>query len=103
MLVLTYLRLAFSFTNAFFITLFALHAQENLLLASSVIALLFGIKGITNMLSRMPSGKLADKVGCRIPIIFAFTLLTITFLAIAETSSIHFIAFAMIVYGQPMA
>jgi len=99
MLVLSYLRLAFSFTNAFFITLFALHAQEHLLLSSSVIALLFGIKGITNMLPRMPSGKLADKVGCRIPIILAFTLLTITFLVISETSSIHFLAFTMIIYG----
>jgi MFS family permease len=44
MLLLTYLRLAFSFTNAFFITFFAIHATDNLLLSTSVVALLFGIK-----------------------------------------------------------
>jgi MFS family permease len=99
MLVLTYLRLTFSFTYAFFITLFAIHAEENLLLTSSLIALFFGVKGTTNMLSRIPSGKLADKIGHKIPIIIAFTLLTITFLTISETSNIHLLTLAMIIYG----
>ena len=99
MLVLTYLRLTFSFTNAFFITLFAIYAEQNLLMATSVIALFFGIKGATNMLSRIPSGKLADRIGYKIPIMLSFTLLTITFLTISETSNIHLLAFSMIIYG----
>lgn len=99
MLVLSYLRLTFSFTNAFFITLFALHAEKNLLLTASLIALFFGIKGITNMLSRIPSGKLTDKVGYKWPIILAFTLLTIAFLTISETDNIFLLAFSMIMYG----
>lgn len=51
------------------------------------------------MLSRIPSGKLADKIGHKIPIITAFTLLTITFLTISETNNIYLLIFAMIIYG----
>ena len=99
MLVLSYLRLAFSFANAFFITLFAVYVEENLLLTASLIALFFGIKGIANMLSRIPSGKLADRVGCKRPIILAFTLLAVTFLAISEARDVYLLAFSMVIYG----
>ena len=99
MLVLTYLRLIFSFTYAFFITLFALYAEENLLLLPSLIALLFGVRGITNMLSRIPSGKLADRIGYKPLIILAFILLTITFLTISQTDNLYLLILAMIIYG----
>jgi len=98
-LFLTYLRLAFSFTNAFFITFFAIHATENLILSSSFIALLFGTKGAANMVSRIPSGKLVDKIGHKLPIIIAFALLATAFLALSETTSIYLLASAMIIYG----
>jgi DHA1 family multidrug resistance protein-like MFS transporter len=99
MLILTYLRLTFSFTYAFFITLFAVYAENTLLLLPVLIALLFGIRGLTNMLSRIPSGRIADKIGYKIPIILAFTLLTITFLTISQTDNIYFLILAMIIYG----
>jgi len=99
MLVLSYVRLAFSFTNAFFITLFAVHAESNLLLVSSAIALLFGVKGIANMTSRIPSGKLADKIGCKWPIFLAFTMLTMTFLVLSESNNIHFLIFVITMFG----
>lgn len=99
MLVLSYLRLAFSFTNAFFFTLFAVHAEKNLLLVPSLIALLFGVKGIANMLSRIPSGKIVDKIGYRWPIFLAFTMLTLAYLTISETDNTHLLAFAMAIYG----
>jgi len=98
-LVLTYLRLAFSFANAFFITFFAIYAEESLLISSSLIALLFGIKGASNMLSRIPSGKLTDRIGHKYPIIIAFTLLAVSFLIISETNNIYLLAFALTIYG----
>jgi predicted MFS family arabinose efflux permease len=99
MLVLTYLRTVHSFAHAIFITLFSLYAENTLLLFPSIISLLFGIKGITNMLSRIPSGKLADKVGYRGPILLAFILLAAAFLTISETHNIHLILLSMITYG----
>jgi len=99
LLILTYLRLTFSFTYAFFITLFAVYAENNLLLIPSLIALLFGISGATNMLSRIPSGKLADKIGYKWPIVLAFTMLTLAYFILSETSSISLLILAMIIYG----
>ncbi len=99
MLVLSYLRFAFSFTYAFFNTLFAVYASNTLVLAPSLIALFFGIKGIANLMSRIPSGKLTDRVGRRYPLILAFALLTISFLTISETRSIYILAVAMVIYG----
>ncbi len=97
--VLSYLRLTFSFANAFLITFFAVHAEENLLLSSSIIATFFGIKGAFNMISRIPSGKIVDRTGHDYPIIIAYVLLAIAFLMFSETSNIYLLAFAMIIYG----
>lgn len=98
-LVLSYLRLVFSFTNAFFLTLFAVYAENSLLLVPSMIALMFGVKGLTSMLSRIPSGRLADKIGCRWPIFLAFTMLTIVYLILSEAWSAYLLFFAMAIYG----
>jgi predicted MFS family arabinose efflux permease len=99
LLILTYLRLNFSFTYAFLITLFAVYAENNLLLVPSLIALLFGIGGTTNTLSRIPSGKLADKIGYKWPIVLAFTILTLAYFTISETVDIYLLILAMILYG----
>ena len=97
--ILSYLRLSFSFTNAFLITFFAIHAGENLFLSSSLIALLFGIKGIASVVTSIPSGKLTDKIGYQYPIIVAFILLALAFLAFSEVKNFYLLAFAMIIYG----
>ena len=99
MLVLSYLRLAFSFTNAFFVTFLAVHAENNLLLTPFLIALLFGMKGIANTLSRIPSGKFADKIGCKWPIVLAFTMLSLAYFMISETGNIYLLVIAMAIYG----
>jgi predicted MFS family arabinose efflux permease len=99
LLILTYLRLTFSFTYAFLITLFAVYAESNLLIVPSLIALLFGIRGTTNTLFRIPSGKLADKIGYKWPIVLAFTILTLAYFTISETASIYVLILAMIFYG----
>ena len=97
--VLSYLRLTFSFTNAFVITLFALYASEGLLFSPSMIATLFGVKGITNMIFRFPSGKLSDRIGHRIPLIVSFSLLAVSYLAISECAEFSMLSIAMAVHG----
>lgn len=99
LLILTYLRLIFSFTYAFLITLFAVYAESNLLLAPSLIALLFGIRGATNMLSRIPSGKVVDKIGYKWPILLAFTTLALANFVISEAADFSLLIIAMIIYG----
>ena len=99
LIILTYLRLIFSFTYAFLITLFAVYAESNLLLVPSLIALLFGIRGAANMLSRIPSGKIVDKIGYKWPILLAFTTLALANFVISETADFSLLIIAMIIYG----
>jgi len=51
------------------------------------------------MFSRIPSGKLTDRIGHKYPIIIAFTLLTVAFLTMSETYNIYLLTFALIIYG----
>ncbi len=99
LLILTYLRLIFSFTYAFFIVLFAVYAETSLLLVPSVIALLFGVRGVANMFSRIPSGKVVDKIGYKWPIILGFTMLALANFVISETMNISLLILATIIYG----
>ena len=98
-LILSFLRLIFSLTNSFFITLFAVYASENLLLTSSLIATLFGVKGVTNTIFRFPSGRLSDRIGHKIPLVASYTALTIVYLLIAESKDFYLLIFVMILYG----
>lgn len=98
-LILSSLRLIFSLTNSFFITLFAVYASENLLLTSSLIATLFGVKGVTNMLFRFPSGRLSDRIGHKIPLVASYIALTIVYLLIAESKDFYLLIFVMVLYG----
>lgn len=99
LLILTYLRLVFSFTYAFLITLFAVYAETGLLLTPSLIAFLFGVRGASNMFSRIPSGKLVDKIGYKWPIVSAFAMLTLAYFMISETANFSLLILAMIIYG----
>lgn len=99
MLILCHLRLTFSFTNAFLITLLAVYASEHLALSASRIAFLFGIRGATNAMFRVPSGKLADRIGHKSPLILTFLLLPIAYLVISEFGNFYILSFAMAVYG----
>lgn len=98
-MVLSYLRLTFSFTNAFLITLFALYASESLLMSSSLIAVLFGVKGVTNMVFRFPSGKLSDRIGHKTPLVLSYLLCTLTYLVISESGDFYVLSVVMALYG----
>lgn len=98
-LVLCYLRIIFSFTNAFLLTLFAVYASESLLLTSSLIAILFGIRGATNTMFRFPVGVLTDRIGYKLPLGLAFLLLTFINFTFSESRNVYILSLAMAIYG----
>jgi predicted MFS family arabinose efflux permease len=51
------------------------------------------------MLCRIPFGRLADKVGYKIPIVSAFITLALSYLAISETTSTPILILAMVIHG----
>jgi len=99
LLILAYLRFSWGFTFAFFMTLFAIYAESNLFIFTSLIAMLFGVRGVANMLSRIPSGKLVDKIGYKGPLVLAFIMLTTAYFIVSETANISLLILAMVLHG----
>jgi len=98
-LILSYLRVIFAFTSAFFTTLWAVYAKQSLFLTASLISLLFGIKGITNTMFRYPAGKFVDRIGYKKPLIMAYVLMSPIYLVISEWGKFYLLAAAMALYG----
>ncbi|MGD8505404.1 MAG: MFS transporter [Candidatus Bathyarchaeota archaeon] len=80
-------RILFSFTAATFATLFSVYAEQTLLFAPSLISLLFMARGAVNALTRLPSGKLSDRIGRKTPILAGYTTTIFVFLLLAAIRS----------------
>lgn len=98
-MLLSYCRLSFSTAQSLFITLFSIYATEDLGMTASTVALLFTLRGLTNVLIRYPAGRLSDRIGRKKPIIAAFSALTVAFLITATQRSILLLGVAMAIYG----
>jgi MFS family permease len=64
-----------------------------------MIALLFGIRGFSNTILRIPAGQFADRVGYKIPLSSAFFLSAIAFLLISEVETFPILVIVMLIYG----
>ena len=91
--------MSYAFTNAFFLTLFAVYAANSLLFTSSMIALLFGIRGFLNTILRIPAGQFADRVGYKVPLSSAFFLSAVVFCLISVVETFPILVLVMAVYG----
>ncbi len=98
-LIISYLRITFFFTGGIFITLWAVYASNSLLFTPSLIALFFGIKGITNTVFRVPTGRLSDRVGFKVPLLISYSILVIVFYAFSKSGNIYILFGVMTVYG----
>jgi predicted MFS family arabinose efflux permease len=98
-MLLSYCRLSFSTGQSLFMTLFSIYATEDLGISASTVALLFTVRGLTNVLTRYPVGRLSDRIGRKKPIIAAFSALTVAFLITATQRSTLLLGGAMTIYG----
>jgi DHA1 family multidrug resistance protein-like MFS transporter len=92
-------RVAFSFSAAIIATLLSVWAKTELQFTTSMISILFSARGATNTLIRIPIGRIIDKIGNKKPILFAFSLATITFLTFSVSTDFTLILVAMCIYG----
>jgi predicted MFS family arabinose efflux permease len=98
-LLLSYCRASFSTAQSIFLALFSIYAANQLGFSDSTIALLFTIRGFTNTLSRLPAGRISDRIG-RKPLMYtAYALLVVSFIVIAFTGNFTLLAVAMTLYG----
>lgn len=87
-------RVLFAATVSIFATVFSVYARDTLLIAASLVSALFMIRGITNTLVRLPSGKISDRIGRKKPIMISNVLVVGVFYLFSETVS--FVAFILI-------
>ncbi|MGY5875256.1 MAG: MFS transporter [Candidatus Thorarchaeota archaeon] len=99
LMILTFLRFAYAITYAFYITLFVVYAENVLLLVPSLIAFLFGSRGLSDMLLRIPAGRLVDKVDYKWMIITACGVLSLVYILLVEITNFYLLFGVMIVFG----
>lgn len=99
MLLLSYLRLAYSVTYAFFITFFVIYAENSLLIPAAFVVLLFGIRSAADMAVRLPVGKALDKTGYKWLIVLVFLSLAAIYYLISEVTNFAFLLILMAVFG----
>lgn len=92
-------RVLFAITASMFATLFSIHAEGTLLITSSLVSALFMVRGISNALLRLPSGKISDRIGRKKPIILSYIIFVGVFLLFSETSSLIAFVLTMAIYG----
>jgi len=92
-------RIAFAISMNIFSTLFPVYAEGPLGLTPSLISLLFSVRGITNLLIRMPAGRLSDHIGRRKPFMIGYSIIIVVFVALAKTDSFVLLALTMAVFG----
>ncbi len=83
-----------------FSTLFSIYVKEELLVAPSLIALLFAFRGGANAFIRMPIGRFSDRLGSRRkPLIGSFVFYITAFAIITVTGSLPLIGIGMALFG----
>lgn len=97
--VLTYVRLSFAFGMSMITTLYAVYVVNSLGILPSVWSLLFTLRGLSNTLTRIPAGRISDKIGRRKPLLFSFIILTVVFFLLSEVEASIMIGVTMLLYG----
>jgi predicted MFS family arabinose efflux permease len=99
MLLLSYLRLAYSITFAFFVTFFVVYAESSLLIPATLVAFLFGVRSASDMIVRLPVGRMLNNYGYRRFIVAAFVTLAVVYYLISEITQFTTLLVLMAVFG----
>ncbi|MGD2200076.1 MAG: MFS transporter [Candidatus Bathyarchaeota archaeon] len=98
-LVLTFIRAAFSMTNTVFTSLFAVYVVQELGFTPSFASLLFSLVGFSNAFIKLPAGRVADRVGPRKILIGAFATLIMVYVSVAYATGVVPLVLALLLFG----
>jgi MFS family permease len=96
---LTYVRFTFAFGMSIIINFYSVYVVNSLGILPSVWSLLYTLRGLSNTLTRMPAGRLSDRIGRKKPLLFSFMVLTLVFFLLSEVGGTVMIGVAMLLYG----
>jgi predicted MFS family arabinose efflux permease len=92
-------RIAFASSFGVFSTIFPVYAKSSLGMTASTISFLFSVRGITNLATRMPAGRLSDRIGRKKPFVFAYILLIGVFVMLAYVKNFYLLLVVMALFG----
>jgi len=92
-------RIAFALSMGVFGTIYPVYAAGSQGFTPSVIYLLFSFRGITNVLVRMPTGRLSDRIGRRKPFIIALGLAVVVYALLGTVDGFGPLIVVMALFG----
>jgi predicted MFS family arabinose efflux permease len=98
-LILTFVRSAYSMSNTVFTSLFAVFAVRDLGFTPALAALLFSVVGISNALIKIPAGRMADSLGPRKVLFASFFTLILVYISISYARGVAPILLLLVLFG----
>ena len=98
-LILTFIRAAYSMSNTVFTSLFAVFAVQDLGVTPALAALLFSVVGFSNAFIKFPAGRMADTLGPRKVLLATFSTLILVYLSISYVRGIAPILVLLVLFG----
>ncbi len=98
-LILTFIRAAYSMSNTVFTSLFAVFAVQDLGFTPALAALLFSVVGFSNAFIKFPAGRVADTLGPRKVLFTTFSTLILVYLSISYVRGIAPIIVLLVLFG----
>jgi len=90
---------AFALSFGVFSTLFSIYAERSLGFSASLIALLFSFRALTNLLIRLPAGRISDRIGRRRPVILSHAIIVAVFALMPFVRDLTAMALLIALYG----
>ena len=98
-LILTFIRSAYSMSNTVFTSLFTVFAVRDLGFTPALAALLFSVVGVSNALIKLPAGRMADTLGPRKVLFASFSTLILVYLSISYAMGVAPILLLLVLFG----
>jgi predicted MFS family arabinose efflux permease len=99
-LILTFIRAAYSMSNTVFTSLFAVFAVQDLGFTPALAALLFSVVGFSNAFIKFPAGRMADTLGPKKVLFASFSTLIIVYLSISYVRGITPMLVLLVLFGM---
>jgi MFS family permease len=97
-LILSLIRTTYSMANTIFTTLFVLYAVS-IGFTESQAALLYSMVGFANAFSKLPAGRIADRLGSKKVLMATFTTLILVYLTMSYSRGLAPILISLILFG----
>jgi len=98
-LILSFIRAAYSMSNTVFTSLFAVFAVRDLGFTPALAALLFSVVGFANAFVKFPAGRIADALGPKKVLFASFSTLILVYFSISYVRGVAPMLVLLVIFG----